>query len=137
MWVLDASVAVKWFFVDEPSRDQALAVRGRLSSRPESFLVPPLFHSEILHVLARKSQGDAAFVARGLELLLRLGIRTLGLSERGWALAAAWACRGLSGYDATYVALAEELDAQWLTADLQAAKRVGGRRALGLAAWKA
>jgi predicted nucleic acid-binding protein len=136
VWVLDASVAAKWFFAGEPNRDRALAVRGLLAHRPEQFAVPHLFHSELLHVLARKSAGDPVFVERGFDLVLHLGIRTLGLSKAAWQSAAAWSCRGLSGYDATYVALAEDLDGKWLTADEAACRRVGSKVAHSLARWR-
>lgn len=36
-----------------------------------------------------------------------------------------WVAQGLTGYDATYVALAESLNGAWLTADEVAAARAG------------
>lgn len=131
--VLDTSIAAAWFFVDEPHRREALEVRADLRDRPERFVVPALFHSELLHVLARKSGRDLAFVREALALVLRLGIRTLPLSDAALAAAARWACRGLSGYDATFVGLAEDLGGRWLTADTRAARVVGARRAILLA----
>ncbi|MFO8071060.1 MAG: type II toxin-antitoxin system VapC family toxin [Polyangia bacterium] len=122
--VLDTSVVVKWFFTDEPLRREALAVRAAVAENPRRFVVPHLFYSEMIHVLARKSGGDAAFVEQAIGLLLRLGLVTLGLSESGLAHCAALSCQGLSGYDATFVALAEECGGVWLTADKRAADRV-------------
>jgi predicted nucleic acid-binding protein len=132
--VLDTSVAAAWFFVDEPHRREALEVRSSLRDSPERFVVPALFHSELLHVLARKSGRDLPFVREALGLLLRLGIRTLSLSDAALAAAARWACRGLSGYEATFVGLAEDLGGRWLTADARAARLVGPRRAVLVAA---
>jgi predicted nucleic acid-binding protein len=134
--ILDTSVVVKWFFTDEPLRAEALAVRAAVADEPRLFVVPHLFYSEMIHVLARKSGPDEAFVRQALGLLLRLGLVTLGLSERGLADCAAWACQGLSGYDATFVALAGECDGVWLTADEKAAARVPDRLARHLADWK-
>jgi predicted nucleic acid-binding protein len=125
LWVLDTSVAVGWFFADEPLRSDALAVRARLSDEPQRFVVPTLFYSELVHVLARKSGRDAEFVQRAVTISLRLGIRTVALSEQGWQDAARWSCRGISGYDATSVALAQDLNARWLTADERAVKISG------------
>lgn len=125
LWVLDTSVAVGWFFDDEPLRSDALAVRDRATDEPQRFVVPVLFYSELLHVLARKSGRDASFVERALLLTQRLGLRTLALSGAAWQKAAGWSCRGLSGYDATFVGLAEDLGARWLTADERAAKSIG------------
>lgn len=99
------------------------------------FVVPTLFHSELIHVLARKSGRDRRMVAQSLQLIIRLGLRTLSLTDSALQSAGRWACKGLSGYDATFVALAEELDGRWLTADVTAARIAGPRRALQLQAW--
>jgi predicted nucleic acid-binding protein len=135
LWVLDTSIVAGWFFFDEPLRDVSLIVRARLRDQPHRFLVPHLFHSEIVHVLARKSARDADFVRTAIELLLRLGVRTIALSESALLRTAHWACRGLSGYDATFTALAEDLGGKWLTADESAAKIAGRERAITLRSW--
>lgn len=136
-WVLDTSVAVPWFFTDEPTRQLALEVRETLKADPDSFYVPSLFHSELVHVLARKSGRDVRFTREAIRLILRLGLRTLPLSEAGLLGAARWACRGLSGYDATFVSLAEELGAVWITADERAAEIAGPKLARVLVRWAA
>ena len=123
--VIDTSVVIPWFFVDEPNRVQALHLRDSLKQQPSRFLVPPLFHSELIHVLARKSGAEGAFVSRSLELILRLGLRTIALSEEALFRCAHWACSGLSGYDATFVALAEDVGGLWTTSDKKAAKLAG------------
>ncbi len=123
IWALDASVAVKWFFTDEPRREMALVVREHLAVHPERFVVPHLFLSEMAHVLSRKSGGDERFLQEALQLLLRLGLRTLGLGEEGWTQVAGWCARGLSGYDATYLGLAAQMGGRWLTDDKTAAHR--------------
>jgi predicted nucleic acid-binding protein len=134
-WILDTSVAVAWFFIDEPLRAAALAVRADLRDHPERYYVPHLFHSELAHVLARKSARDPHFVRQGLALVLRLGIRTVAPSEDALLGLAERVCRGLSGYDATFVALAKDLGAKWLTADVQAAKIAGHALAVPLVQW--
>lgn len=135
LWVLDTSIVAAWFFTDEPLRDEALAVRNDLRDDPDRYLVPHLFHSELVHVLARKSGRNTAFVRQGLQLVLRLGVRTLALSEAALRRAAYWACRGLSGYDGTFVALAEDVGGRWLTADEEAAKIAGRGVTTTLRAW--
>ena len=137
LWVLDTSVAVGWFFTDEPLREQALSVRANLRDAPQRYVVPPLFHSKLLHVLARKSGRNEQFVTNALRLVLRLGIRTLVLPEPALLRAAYWTCRGLSGYDATYLALAEDIDGRWLTADEQAVRAASRRRTATLLTWTA
>ena len=133
--VVDTSIVVPWFFKDEPRRDQALAARDAVRDQPACFVVPPLFHSEFVHVLARKSGKDEPFVREALALILALGLRTVLLSEAALHRTAHWTCRGLSGYDATYVALAEDLGGLWLTADERAAKTAGRKFARTLAGW--
>ena len=133
-WVLDTSIAVAWFFTDEAGRDQALAVRDDLKQDPDRYFVPVLFHAELVHVLARKSARNAGFSREALRLVLRLGIRTLPLSEQALVRTTHWACQGLSGYDATFVALAEDLGGRWLTAD-ESAARVAADVAQTLQAW--
>lgn len=134
-WVLDTSVAAAWFFTDEPLRPQCLAVRDDLRETPDRYVVPHLFHAEIVHVLARKAGREAGFVREALQLLLRLGIRTLPLTEAAILRTGHWACRGMSGYDATFVSLAEDLGGAWLTADDRAAKLAGRGRAVTVARW--
>lgn len=135
LWVLDTSVAAAWFFTDEPLREQALLVKDDLGADPRRYLIPPLFHAELVHVLARKSARDENFVEEAFRLILRLGIRTLTLSESALVRTAYWACQGLSGYDAAFVALAEDVGGHWLTADNKAA-RLSGDLARTLGSWE-
>ena len=74
------------------------------------------------------------FVASSVDAVLNLGVRTLPLTQVSIRRAALLACSGLAGYDATFVALAEELGAMWLTADERAA-RLAGTAAQSLRAW--
>ncbi|MBI5504497.1 MAG: type II toxin-antitoxin system VapC family toxin [Deltaproteobacteria bacterium] len=133
--ILDASVVVAWFLTDEPSRVTALALGEAVRDKPRNYVVPPFFHSELVHVLARRSAKDARFVKSAIGLVLRLGLRTVSLSESALLRTGHWACRGLSGYDATYVALAEDLGGRWLTSDERAAKKAGPKFARTLADW--
>jgi predicted nucleic acid-binding protein len=134
--VVDTSVVVPWFFTDEPRRDRALMARDAIRDRPARFVVPPLFHSELVHVLARKSGKNERFVKEALALILALGLRTVLLPEAALLRTAHWSCRGLSGYDATYVALAEDLGGVWLTGDERAVKTAGRKFAKSLAGWQ-
>ncbi len=134
-WILDTSVAAAWFFTDEPLRAACLSVRTVLLERPDRFAVPHLVHSELVHVLTRKSGRDMRFVDESLQLFLRLGLRTLPLTEAALLRTGHWACKGMSGYDATFVALAEDLGGEWLTADDRAARLAGAARAVTVSRW--
>jgi predicted nucleic acid-binding protein len=124
--VLDASVAVKWFVDGEPLVREAQAVLSEIEQSPEQFLVPELFMNELLAVLAKL--GKAAQVRQALTLVEELGIARIGNGHELLDTAATIACDWhLSGYDATYVALASLSGAEWLTADARAAKKVRRR----------
>ena len=61
-WVLDASVALKWFFVDrvdEPLVAPAIALLQRFQTGEDRFLCPPHFMAEMAAVLARESPNTA------------------------------------------------------------------------------
>ena len=61
-WVLDASVALKWFFadrVDEPLVAPAIGLLQRFQTGEDRFLCPPHFRAEMAAVLARESPDTA------------------------------------------------------------------------------
>jgi predicted nucleic acid-binding protein len=64
-----------------------------------------------------------------------MGLRTLGLSRDAWLKAVELSCKGLSGYDATYLALAYDLQARWLTDDRKALKKSMSAYILTLEQW--
>jgi predicted nucleic acid-binding protein len=91
--------------------------------------VPELFMTEVLAVLARLPDAIEGRVVEALALLEALGLARVGnghdLLAQAARIAVSWQ---LSGYDATYVALARLVDGVWLTADVRAARRVRERR---------
>ena len=61
-WVLDASVALKWFFADradEPLVAPAIALLQRFQTGEDRFMCPPHFIAEMAAVLARESPDTA------------------------------------------------------------------------------
>lgn len=120
-WILDTSVAAAWFFTNDDQHVDALQVLEALGQQPDEYAVPELFYSELVHVLARRSGRDEAFVRAGLDAVLDLGIRTIPIDQVALRRAGQLACGGLTGYDATFVGIAEEIGARWLTADERAA----------------
>lgn len=125
MWILDASVAIKWFFTDEPGRDQALLVLQELTENPDEFLVPAFFFYEISAVLTRRSKFDKKMVKESLTALYQMGIATVDLGEELTQKALDIACKyKISFYDAIYVALARMMKCTWLTADQKALNRL-------------
>lgn len=119
MIVLDASVAILGLLSDGDAR-RALAT--------EPLAAPHLIDSEVAHalrrrVLARDQRADDA--GRALDRWTRLALRrhpAVGLLARVWELRA-----NVSAYDATYVALAEALEVELVTADGRLANAAGPR----------
>lgn len=117
MIVLDASAAVLALFSDGDAR-RALAA--------ESVAVPHLADSEVAHaVRARLLRGEVGADVAGVALdrWSRLGLRrfpAVGLLPRIWELR-----DSLTAYDATYVALAEALACELVSADARLARAPG------------
>ncbi len=113
MIVIDASVLAPALADD---RDDGDRVRDRL--RGEQLVAPELVDLEVLSTLrraARSGQLDKRRSRQALEDLAALPLRRvshLSLLPRIWELR-----DNLTAYDASYVALAEALDALLLTAD--------------------
>lgn len=94
----------------------------------ESIACPHLADSELAHALraqVRRGVIEPRDATRAVEVWGRLGIERIGI--RGM-LARVWELReNLSGYDATYVAVAEALGAPLVTADGRLARAPGPR----------
>jgi predicted nucleic acid-binding protein len=112
--VLDASVIVKWFKDDEVHVEEARAVKESYLRGDILVVVPPLLFVEVLNVAARRWHWTGDHLDALAEQMDRLGfvVRQPGLRR-----VASWSARGLTAYDACYVALAEERRALLLTAD--------------------
>jgi len=119
IWIVDASVAVRWFLKDE-SHPNADAVLQRLIECPESFAVPELFCFEVYAVLCRVHPSAQDVFIKGMIPLLNSGIFRQPMTESLVVHAARFVKKGLTGYDATYAALAAELKGRWLTFDQKA-----------------
>jgi len=103
--VLDASVVLKWFGPqDEVLAAQARMLRGRYEQGDLLVTVPSLLFLELLNVAGRRWGWDEAALHELAESLQTLGF-DVGEAELGTV--AAWVARGLTAYDAAYVALAE------------------------------
>jgi len=123
IWVIDASVAVRWF-LEQESHPHADLVLERMLSQPEKFAVPELFCFEVYAVLCRiHPQGAETFV-KGMIPVLNCGILRYPMTESLALQASVFIDKGLTGYDACYAALAKELRGKWLTFDDKAHKLI-------------
>lgn len=117
--VLDASAAVLALLNDGDAR--------RLLGT-EAVAAPHLIDSEVVHALramVQRGEVDPVVAGEAIEVWTKLGISRYevhGLLSRVWELR-----ENLSAYDATYVALAEALDASLVTADGRLGRAPGPR----------
>jgi predicted nucleic acid-binding protein len=113
--VLDASVVLKWL---TRTRAQGSTHARRLREQHERgglwIVVPSLLFLEVVNVAGRKWDwpGDAL-----LELAGALERLELEVAEPELPSVAGWVGRGLTAYDAVYVALAEERGIPLVTDD--------------------
>lgn len=119
MWVIDASVAVKWLLADEghPHADRVL---GTLLDRPEAFAVPELFAFEVFSVIHRLHPNGAEAFSQVMIPILQCGLLRQPMTEELSRAATPFVRSGLTGYDASYAALAKVLEGRWLTYDRKA-----------------
>lgn len=113
--VLDASVVIKWLKTEAEQQLAAAQALERRFRRGELFVtVPVLLFLEIINIAARRWQWEAE---RLTQLAAVLGQFGFTVQEPDLARIAAWTSQGLTAYDATYVALAEERGVTLITAD--------------------
>ena len=123
IWVVDASVAVRWFLVEEADA-AADAVLRKLIHAPGIFAVPELFAFEVLAVLCRTHPKGLEVFSEGVMPILAAGVLRHPMTETLAADIAPFLKAGLTAYDACYAALARELGGVWLTYDGKAHRRI-------------
>jgi predicted nucleic acid-binding protein len=117
--VIDTSVAIKWF-VEEKGSEIALRILTDALERPEGFAVPELFFFELAHVFNRLFPSPTQEQCALLESVMDFGIARFNMTGELLRGVRRFQKLGLSGYDAAYVALADQLDGQWITFDSRA-----------------
>ena len=119
IWVIDASVAVRWF-IEQEAHPHSDAVLERIVDEPDRFAVPELFTFEVFAVLQRIHPDALEVFRAGILPLLQGGLFRQPLTERIIEKAEYFIRLGLTGYDACYAALAHDLQGKWLTFDKKA-----------------
>jgi predicted nucleic acid-binding protein len=115
--VVDGSVVAKWYKPqDEPDLASALLLRERALRGEVLLVAPALLYLEMLNAAARRWRWDAAELRN---MAHELSALPFVITEPGLEAVARWASRGLSAYDASYVALAEQRGATLVTTDEQ------------------
>jgi len=132
MSVLDASVILKWF-LDEESSSQALQLREEFYRGQREIVVPDLLLIEVANALRYNPSFTVEEIEEAVETLFDIGIiivtPTYSLLSRAIELAKSL---DVTCYDAIYLALAEELDFEFITADKKFWRRVAERGVSGL-----
>lgn len=119
IWVVDASVAVRWF-IEEEAHAHADEVLNRMVNEPQRFAVPELFSFEVFSVLHRLHPDAIQVFSKAIIPLLQGGIFRQPMTEELAVEASRLVGLGLTGYDACYAALAKDLKGLWLTFDHKA-----------------
>jgi predicted nucleic acid-binding protein len=129
--VLDASVVMKWFRADgERNLEPARSLRAAFTTGELIVFAPPLLRLEIVNVAGRRWRWSEFAL---LELAAALDDLGFELIEPNLARVAYWTARGLTAYDAAYVAVAEA-DGTRLVTDDDLIVTVAGEIATALAA---
>lgn len=121
-YVLDASVAAKWFLPSsgEPLAEEAVALLKSYTRGSVRFIVPDLFWPEFSNILwkaerqGRCSKQSAAEAIRRLKTQQLSTVSSITLVEDAFVIAVSF---GRTVYDSLYVALAVAAKAQLVTAD--------------------
>jgi predicted nucleic acid-binding protein len=131
-FVIDASVAVKWFLPSsqEQYSENAFALLKRYVAGQVRFVVPDLFWAEFGNICwkavrqGRWSQKDAHTAVSGTKRRNFPTVSTLVLLEDAIATATAF---DRSVYDSLYIALALTMKSEFVTADERLANAVAAR----------
>jgi predicted nucleic acid-binding protein len=119
MYVLDSSVALKWF-LGEPDSDKALRLRDDARAAVHELLAPDFFPVEVTHAITRAERQGRITPAEGSSFVTDLLAElpdlhpSLPLLPRAYVLSSLFR-QGV--YDCIYVALAEREGCELVTAD--------------------
>ncbi len=117
MIVLDTSVVVKWFS-NEKHTEKALDIRKRIRNKDEIGVFPDLLLYELSNALRYNPNFDEKDVIDALESIINMDMEIVNLSSEVINLSITLAFeRDITIYDSSYVALAQKLDANFVTAD--------------------
>lgn len=124
--VVDASVAVKWFVVEEYSDTSLELLKGHVGGSL-TLAAPALLHYEVLNALRYSHVYDAEKLAKIAKILddLQLAIYVLAGDLAALTVKTAYEL-GLTIYDAAYIALSKQLGAWLVTADEEIADKYQG-----------
>ncbi len=132
LFVLDASVAVKWF-VEEQDRDRALQVREDYALGKIELLAPGLMLYEVGNALRFHPNGTEEIGLKSVTSLRKMQFMLETVQDRlvEEAMRISYA-EGISFYDSVYLALAEVENCKVISADEQLVKKLKKYQGLAL-----
>lgn len=122
-YVLDCSVAAKWYLQDEEQADRAQLIQGRFIEGKIELHAPELLKYELGNALSRAQRASRPRISRAegehaFAHFLKLGIVFHELDAAALGAAFHFANRfHRNFYDSSYLWLADHLDCSWLTAE--------------------
>ena len=123
-YVVDASIILKWVLGDDREADQrrALDLLAAWADGSAEIAAPSLWQYEVGNFLGWQL-GEEAMEKMGS--LLKLGMRAVNLDENMIRRCFSWMKeRGVTFYDASYLAVALEIGATLITADQRFARKM-------------
>jgi len=128
VFIIDASVAVKWY-VREELRDKALRLREDFLSEIVDLEAPSLILYEVGNAIRHHPGATEQECASAVRELRNLGIAIRDLDDAAVGAAAKLAFEEkLTFYDAAYLSLAETMEATLITADKELYDRLSNER---------
>ncbi|MBC7250309.1 MAG: type II toxin-antitoxin system VapC family toxin [Anaerolineae bacterium] len=123
--VLDTSVVIKWFRQGEVLADRALALREAYLDGQIVVSVPSLLAYELTNVLRYKEDLTTGQIQDAVQSLFDMGLEWVLPSSAVLRRAVEIACAyETTVYDAAFAALAESLNATFVTADERLVRRL-------------
>ena len=124
MSVLDASVVLKWF-VSEKDSDKAEALRSEYYLGKREIIVPDLILYEVSNALHYHPDFEPLEIKEAIQTLFDIGIEIVTPTQILMSKAIDIASENIvTCYDASYFALARDLQTDFITADQKFYKRL-------------
>jgi len=124
-YVVDASVILKWVLGDErePDQEKAVDLLNMWTNGGAELSAPVLWQYEVGNFLGRNLPEEAA---ERMELLFNLNITSMHLNDSIFHRCFSWMRKKrVTFYDASYLAVAFEVEGTLITADEKFTKKMG------------
>lgn len=117
IYIVDASVMLKWFLFENEDQTQALMLRHDYFDRNVELHIPYYAFAEVLNIMIRNLPEDQAMSAFSLLLTYKLQEYRIDLELASLSAKLMKKYKGTAFYDAGYHALALQTGGTFITAD--------------------